>query len=192
MPKISDSKDRMVLKTAELLQKQGYSGTGLKQIVEESGTPRGSLYFHFPGGKEELAVAALEYACDAQVKAIRRAFSQTSTAAEAMVTLVGMVRDHLVNSDFSEGCPIATVALEAATSEPLQRTCSKAFETWTVLFVERLVAEGYTPVQAGERVLIALTMIEGGLLLGRAHRSTKPLDAVSSEIRRVLEIQEIP
>ena len=192
MPKISDSKDRMVLKTAELLQKQGYSGTGLKQIVEESGTPRGSLYFHFPGGKEELAVAALEYACDAQVKAIRRAFSQTSTAAEAMVTLVGMVRDHLVNSDFSEGCPIATVALEAATSEPLQRTCSKAFETWTVLFVERLVAEGYTHVQAGERVLIALTMMEGGLLLGRAHRSTRPLDAVSSEIRRVLEIQEIP
>ncbi len=192
MPKISDSKDRMVLKTAELLQKQGYSGTGLKQIVEESGTPRGSLYFHFPGGKEELAVAALEYACDAQVKAIRRAFSQTSTAAEAMVTLVGMVRDHLVNSDFSEGCPIATVALEAATSEPLQRTCSKAFETWTVLFVERLVAEGHTPVQAGERVLIALTMMEGGLLLGRAYRSTKPLDAVSSEIRRVLEIQEIP
>ena len=192
MPKISDSKDRMVLKTAELLQKQGYSGTGLKQIVEESGTPRGSLYFHFPGGKEELAVAALEYACDAQVKAIRRAFSQTSTAAEAMVTLVGMVRDHLVNSDFSEGCPIATVALEAATSEPLQRTCSKAFETWTVLFVERLVAEGHTPVQAGERVLIALTMMEGGLLLGRAYRSTKPLDAISSEIRRVLEIQEIP
>jgi TetR/AcrR family transcriptional repressor of lmrAB and yxaGH operons len=109
-----------------------------------------------------------------------------------MVTLVGMVRDHLVNSDFSEGCPIATVALEAATSEPLQRTCSKAFETWTVLFVERLVAEGYTHVQAGERVLIALTMMEGGLLLGRAHRSTRPLDAVSSEIRRVLEIQEIP
>lgn len=190
MPKVSDSKDRMVLKTAELLQKQGYSGTGLKQIIEESGTPRGSLYFHFPGGKEALAVAALQYACDAQVNAINRAFHQTSTAVEAMVTLVGMVRDHLVNSNFREGCPISTVSLEAAgTSEPLQRTCSEAFETWRALFEERLVAEGHPVDQVGERALIVLAMIEGGLLLSRACRSTKPLDAVSGEMRRVLQIQ---
>ncbi len=190
MSKVSNSKDRMVLKTAELLQRQGYSGTGLKQIIEESRAPRGSLYFHFPGGKEALAVAALQCACDAQVRAISRAFSQTSTAVEAMVTLVGMARDHLENSNFSEGCPIATVALEAAaTSEPLQRTCSKAYETWTALFGERLVAEGYPSDQVGERALIVLTMIEGGLLLSRAYRSTKPLDAVSSEMRRVLQIQ---
>ncbi len=179
----------MVLKTAELLQKQGYSGTGLKQIIDESETPRGSLYFHFPGGKEELAVAALQSACEAQAATITGAFRGTSTTQEAVVALVGILRDHLVSSDFTEGCPIATVVLEAAaTSEPLRRTCSKAFETWTGLLEDRLVAEGHRSDQVGERALIVLTLIEGGLLLSRASRSTRPLDVVSIEMSRVLRV----
>ena len=186
----SNSKERIVIKTAELLQRQGYSGTGLKQIIEESGAPRGSLYFHFPGGKEQLAVAAIGYACNAQVKAIQAAFEQTSTAVEAMVTLIGTARDRLEESNFSEGCPIATVVLEtAATSEPLQRTCRHALETWSELFSQRLVAEGHLAEDASRRALTVLTMIEGALVLSRAYRSTEPLDAVASEMERVLEIR---
>ncbi len=186
----SNGKERIILKTAELLQRQGYSGTGLKQIIEESGAPRGSLYFHFPGGKEQLAVAAIGYACDAQVKVIQRAFKQTSTAVEALVTLIGTARDQLEESNFSEGCPIATVVLEtAATSEPLQRTCCQALETWSELFTQRLVAEGHLAKDAGRRALTVLTMIEGALVLSRAYRSREPLDAVASEMKRVLEIR---
>ena len=87
---MSDSKQRMLAKAAELFQKQGYSGTGLKQIIEESGTPRGSLYFHFPGGKEELAVEALQYACEARLETMHAIFDETSSTLDA----VGMLVDH--------------------------------------------------------------------------------------------------
>ena len=185
---MSDSKERMVAKAAELFQKQGYSGTGLKQIIEESGTPRGSLYFHFPGGKEELAVEALQYACAARLETMHAIFDQTSSTLDGVEMLVGVIQDRLVDSGFQEGSPIATVVLEtAATSDVLQRTCSKTWRQWTALFEERLIEEGHDPEQAAGKALVVLTMLEGGLLLSRAYRSTEPLDVVGDEMRRVLQ-----
>ena len=57
----TSSRDAFVSSTAKLLRRQGYAATGLNEIVARSGAPRGSLYFHFPGGKQELALAAMEH-----------------------------------------------------------------------------------------------------------------------------------
>ena len=191
MSETPGSKERMIAKAAELFRKQGYSGTGLKQIVEESGTPKGSLYFHFPGGKEELGIAAVNYACAVRMEANQKAFDETSSAVDAIVSLVRSSRDGLVASKFEDGCPIATLVLEtAATSDPLQETCSKAWNAWEELFRERLTREGHDSRRAKRLATVALALMEGGMLLSRGYRSTEPLDMVQEEIQNILEVEQ--
>src|ERR1700754_4254703 len=79
MPKRSDSKDRMIAAARRLFRQHGYFGTALSDVVAESSAPRGSLYFHFPGGKEELATeVALVHSADA-IAHINRAAGTTHT-----------------------------------------------------------------------------------------------------------------
>src|ERR1700760_2850990 len=70
-PEASSSRDAFVSSTAKLLRRQGYAGTGLSEIVARSGAPRGSLYFHFPGGKEELARGGMQRAGEQLRRAVR-------------------------------------------------------------------------------------------------------------------------
>ena len=193
MPDGAGSRERMIGAAARLLQRQGYPGTGLKQIVEESGAPRGSLYFHFPGGKEELAVAALNEACRLRFEAMVGVFRESQSAVAAFRSLIASARTDLVRSGFSEGCPIATVVLEmASTSDPLQRACSKAWRGWEGLFEARLREDGYGPRRARSLALTWLALLEGSLLVSRAYRSTEPLDAVEQEISAILSEPRTP
>src|SRR6185437_4349017 len=100
--------------TGVLLRRQGYAATGLSEIVERSGAPRGSLYFHFPGGKEELAVAAMERTGEQLRRAIATLMTAPGGAGEAVSGLIGALAAGLAASDYRDGCPIATVTLETA------------------------------------------------------------------------------
>src|SRR5438445_4419122 len=111
MAKASDSKGKTVAAAARLLRQQGYHGTALQDILAASGSPRGSLYFHFPGGKEEIGSAAVALSGEAVRETIAKA-AEASEDAEAFLTRVfkGMATE-LEKSDFKDGCPIATTAL---------------------------------------------------------------------------------
>src|SRR5258708_23704189 len=129
MAKASDSKGKTLAAAAKLFRQQGYHGTALHDILEAGGSPRGSLYFHFPKGKEEIGEAAVKLAGEAVARAIAHA-AETSENAEVFLTRVarGMASD-LERSDYREGCPIATTALEtAAQSEVLGAATRNAFK----------------------------------------------------------------
>ena len=55
-----ETRTKLVEAAATLFEERGYHAAGVKAILERAGAPRGSFYFHFPGGKEELAIAAIE------------------------------------------------------------------------------------------------------------------------------------
>src|SRR5437773_11903955 len=98
MPKASDSKEKTLLAATRLLRQQGYHGTALHDILQAGGSPRGSLYFHFPGGKEEIGEAALTLAGAAVAQAIAKA---AATAESAATFLVGIVRRMASNLETS-------------------------------------------------------------------------------------------
>src|SRR5271155_4537946 len=102
MPKRTDSKDRMVAAARRLFREHGYLGTALSDVVTESGAPRGSVYFHFPGGKEELATEVTLLHAAGVTAHINRAASATSTAAELMKAVIGRFRDEFVSSSYLE------------------------------------------------------------------------------------------
>ena len=129
LAKAPDSKGKTVAAAAKLFRQQGYHGTALHDILAAGGSPRGSLYFHFPKGKEEIGEAALTLAGEAVRQAIAHAAEASESAEIFLVRIVrGMAAD-LERSDYREGCPIATTALEtAAQSEVLGAATRTAFK----------------------------------------------------------------
>ena len=173
--------------TGNLLRRRGYAATGVSEIVAASGAPRGSLYFHFPGGKQELAVAAMERTGEQLRGAIAALMDGPDGPGASLGVLVDALADGLQASGYRDGCPIATVALEtAAESEPLRDTARRVFAAWTEELARALAAAGADPGTAERRALFVLSAIEGALMLSRARRDTAPLRAVREELTAAL------
>ena len=187
MPKTTDLKGKTLAAAAKLFRRQGYHGTALHDVLTAGGSPRGSLYFHFPGGKEEIGGTALTLAGEAVRQAIARA-AQTSDSALTFLTRVarGMASD-LEKSDYAEGCPIATTALEtAAQSEVLGAATRVAFQKWENEIRLGLERFGSTPTQAGTTATNVLSLLEGALLLARTYRSLEPMHRAEQALKLLL------
>jgi TetR/AcrR family transcriptional repressor of lmrAB and yxaGH operons len=177
------SRDAFISATGRLLRRQGYDATGVNEIVAESGAPKGSLYFHFPGGKEELALAAMLREGGNLRAAIASVMGSSDDPGEALGRLVDALAHGLESSGFRDGCPIATVTLEAATRSPaVQKAAAAVFDSWIEALEERLLAAGLEDSTARGRAVLALAAIEGALILARARRDLEPLAAVREEL----------
>jgi TetR/AcrR family transcriptional repressor of lmrAB and yxaGH operons len=187
MAKGIDSKGKTLAAAARLFRQQGYHGTALHDILAAGGSPRGSLYFHFPKGKEEIGEAALTLAGEAVRKGIAGA-AETSESAEVFLIRIarGMAAD-LEKSDFKEGCPIATTALEtAAQSEVLGNATRNAFQSWETEIKRGLERFGLIAADADVIATTVLSQLEGALLLARTYRSLAPMHRAEQAIRLLL------
>ena len=176
MAKASDSKGKTLAAAAKLFRQQGYHGTALHDILAAGGSPRGSLYFHFPKGKEEIGQAALTLAGEAVRQAIVQAAAASENAESFLVRIVRGMASDLEKSDYREGCPIATTALEtAAQSEVLGAATRTAFQKWELEIKRGLFRFGLTSGDADLAATLVLSQLEGALLLARTYRSLEPL-----------------
>jgi TetR/AcrR family transcriptional repressor of lmrAB and yxaGH operons len=175
----------MLTTTAKLLQRQGYHGTGLNQIVAEAEAPKGSLYFHFPGGKEQLVAEALGVAGD-YLDRVLAAHDRGATLESVDAYLVAVAR-FLEQSGYAEGCPIATVALEVGPISLLVGdACSAAFDLTTVRLVQWLERDGYTEGDARRTAFVIHAALEGALVFAKARRSVEPLDELRAALPLLL------
>ena len=171
-------RQRMIERTAVLLAKKGLQGTSFTEVLEASGAPRGSLYHHFPGGKDELVLAALSSAGDQIMGPLNRLEGKSAVAVAQI--FVGLWRAHLVKYDYRAGC--AGVAITAAADSPaLLESVAEVFRNWRRRLTA-LLAEGGVP--ASRAPAMSATLIaacEGAVLLSRAERSIEPFDLVAAE-----------
>jgi TetR/AcrR family transcriptional regulator, lmrAB and yxaGH operons repressor len=182
-PRRSSSRDAFLKSTAELLRRRGYAATGLNEIVARSGAPKGSLYFHFPGGKEQLAAAAMTRSGELLGGAMAAVLASHDDVGAALASLVDALAAGLEASGYCDGCPIATVALETAgDSQELTAVAELAFDSWLEVLRARLEASGLSSAAAERRALLVLSAIEGALLLARVRRNLSPLLAVREEL----------
>jgi len=189
MRKGQQTKTRMIEATGRLLQEQGYFGTSLKQILEQSESPRGSLYFHFPEGKEQLACAALSDAGNSWRQRTEQAVSDAPDLASAIGAVCAMLSEELVASEFRAGCPLATVALEAAaTVDAVHEICSEHYSGWQSFIGDKLVSVGVPQEVSPALATLVLSAIEGALLLSRAHRSVEPLNQVAASLSQIASL----
>jgi AcrR family transcriptional regulator len=183
---------RLVGATADLFRVSGYHATSVKAIVERAEAPFGSMYHHFPGGKEELGAAAITTSGRAYGDLIDLFFGDDVTdlvgATEAFFVAAAWT---LVETDYADACPIATVALEvASTNEELRQAASAVFDDWVGRASARLVQHGISPTDAPRLSRVLIMLLEGAFLMCRTGRTTEPMvDALAvavAEVRRNL------
>ena len=178
MPKKTDTKERMVAAARHLFREHGYLGTALSDVVTESAGPRGSIYFHFPGGKEELATEVTLLHASDRIAHINRAAAASSSAAELIEMFVGRERDDLVASNYREGCAVAPIVIEATpSSDQLSDSTRRAFQDVITTLAARLTEKGLPNDRAVQLATNVWTSVEGALILSRALRSPEPFDA---------------
>ncbi len=181
------TKDQFISTTCELLETQGYHATGLNQIIAESGAPKGSLYYHFPGGKEELAVQAVQRTGENIVRLIGEHLSEDLPLAEAVRQFVLGIAHSVESSDYQSGGPLTAVAMETATTnEELNKACREAFLQIQTTFARKLLASGVSPPRASQLAGFITAAIEGGIILSRTHHSGDPLRRVAEELGNYL------
>jgi TetR/AcrR family transcriptional repressor of lmrAB and yxaGH operons len=177
MPKRTDSKERMVVAARRLFREHGYLGTALSDVVTESAAPRGSIYFHFPGGKEELATEVTLLHASDRIAQINRAAAAAATAAQLIEVFMGRERDDLVASGYREGCAVAPIVLESTpASDQLSDATRRAFQDLIATLAARFTEKGLPHERALQLATNVWTSVEGALILSRALRSPEPFD----------------
>ncbi|KAA2262987.1 TetR/AcrR family transcriptional regulator [Solihabitans fulvus] len=185
MPRKTDTRERVLRSAATLFRDQGYHATGLAQVLTEGDAPKGSMYFHFPGGKEQLAVEAVALTGGETKDALRELLQSTTDLRAGFDLVIERLAENLVSSGFLAGCPIATVALDVAgQNEPIRTACQEQYESWEAVIAEHLRSHGIA--DADEVATMLLAAIEGGMLLAKTRHDIAPLRVVGAQLHRLL------
>lgn len=180
----SDSKRRVEVAAAELLARHGYHGFGLKALSEAAGLPYGSIYHHFPGGKEEIAVAAIT----GTGKLVGRMIQQASEDVFATsASLFDFMAAKLSGSQWMSGCPVGTPALDGGSEvDAIRAACASAFDSMESGFSALLEDLGLPKSDARGIAVTVVAAYEGATLLARVRQSQAPLEIVSTQVARLI------
>ena len=176
-------RQRMVREAALSLASQGLQRTSFSEVLKASGAPRGSLYHHFPGGKDELVLEALEAAGDFAMRGLGEGAGRS--AAEVASGFIALWRQVLLRSDFGSGCAVAAVTV-AAETPALRIRAAGVFQTWRLRIASLLEGGGVCAGRAPALAAMLISACEGAVILARAERSLAPFDDVANELVAVI------
>jgi AcrR family transcriptional regulator len=175
---------RMVRGAADLLARRGLGGTSFREVLQHTSAPRGSVYHHFPGGKQELVTAAVTHVGDTLIAVID---AQVGRPAEDVVaTVAAAMRHTLTSSDFDAGCAVAATTIDAASEFPdLTDVTSSVFRAWQDHLAAALHAGGVARPRADALAVTVIAALEGALILSRAQQDLTAFDRVTGELLAV-------
>jgi AcrR family transcriptional regulator len=173
---MTGTRQRIIDASAVLMRRQGYEGTGMKEIVTTASAPFGSVYHFFPGGKEQLGAETVRWSGAEYAKLLAAALESSADLAGGVRAFYEGAAEHLVATDYADACPIATIALEVSShSEVLRQACADVFEMWIAEGTRQLAAHG-VPSGAARRLTVEmLALLEGAFVLCRAARNIEAL-----------------
>ena len=178
-------RDRMIQSALVLVGEHGVEATSFSQVIEHSGAPRGSIYHHFPGGKQQLLEEATRYAGDAIVKLGLAAAERHDNPVAALDAIVDFWRTALRYTDFGAGCPVLAATIAGDHAPAAREAARETFNRWEELYAELLERAGIDEQRARSLGSIAISAVEGAVILSRAERSNAPLERVVDELRRL-------
>jgi len=173
------TRQRILDASADLMRLQGYAATGVKEIVTAARAPFGSLYHFFPGGKEQLGAETVRHSGAEYGKLLPTVLGADPDLERAVRTFFDLAAAHLLETDYEDACPIATVALEASSrSEMIRQACADVFGDWIDEGSAIVRRHGVPDPHARRLVIEMLAGLEGAFVLCRATRSTAALEVI--------------
>jgi TetR/AcrR family transcriptional repressor of lmrAB and yxaGH operons len=182
------TRDLIIQAACTLLEKQGYPATSLDEIVKESGAPKGSLYYYFPDGKEQIVSEAVLYAGKILIERMRGELARYDNPMQALYEYIMRLAGKVEEKHFTAGNPLTIVAVEAAgASERISQACREVYAQIEAVLQEKLLCCGLSDSEAAERARLALASLEGGIILSRVHRTADPLRSVANHLNGTLQ-----
>jgi len=188
MPRKPKHKEAIVDAAVRLFRRRGYGATGLNDIVDASGAPKGSLYYYFPHGKPSIAEAAVAEAGRRVAATLGEVAATASSTAELLEAHARLLAGWMSKSGYRDGCPITTVLLELA---PADRAVTKAgrdaYAERIAIVRQRLLDDGVPPPRAATLAVLCTSALQGALVQARVERSGRPLLETARELGRLLQ-----
>jgi TetR/AcrR family transcriptional regulator, lmrAB and yxaGH operons repressor len=186
VPRPDRSRAALIDTAATLFRRQGYAATGLNQILDAAAVKPGSLYHHFPRGKQQLAAAVVDGTGAAIEQLLRRFLASELPVADIVDRWLDLLVAGLT-ADGRDGCPIEPIATESVNASALVRDASaRAFTGWCRAIEERLCADGCSPAEAESVAVAVISLIEGALILSRIAGDVSALNAAKVAARRLV------
>ncbi len=178
----------MIRAAAELMQRRGWYGAGLNDILERAQAPRGSLYHHFPGGKAALATEGVRQTGLLFARQLTEAGADKTDIGSYLRALAELSGRDLTESAFEAACPVAAIALDAPQAEEeLMAACNEAFALWLVAITDRLRPMMQRPDRADILARVVATTLLGGTMLARAGRTSELLPLLAQDLAVLAE-----
>jgi TetR/AcrR family transcriptional repressor of lmrAB and yxaGH operons len=183
------TRDRLIRAMGDALQRKGLHGAGISEILAAADTPKGGLYHHFPGGKTELAVAAIQQQVADLCALLDKLLPASPDPVVALELWTSKAQQLLAASSFQRGCPLATVALESDVDDvAIRQALSDGFAA-----VRDRLAQAFEASEkianAGGLAALIVAAYEGALLQARVAGSVAPMELVSATLFPLLRAQ---
>jgi AcrR family transcriptional regulator len=186
MPRPDRSRAALIDTAAQLFRRQGYAATGVNQILETADVKAGSLYHHFPDGKQALAAAVVDSAGGEIERLLRRFLGSDASVADIVDGWIDLLIVQLA-SDQRDGCPIEPIATESVNaSHQVREASARVFAGWAAAVAERLRADGWPEGDADQMALAVIALIEGALILSRIAGDGAALTSAKVAVRTLL------
>ena len=183
----TDSREKLLKVAAMLFQIKGYNATGLNEILKESGSPKGSLYYYFPNGKEELALEAITLASKSIQAKLQIVLDKYLNPIEAIQCLIKNIMKDFKKESKLKGISISLIALETyLSSEPLREACNESFTSIQNMYTEKLIQSGLEKEIAKELGTFIQVIIEGAITVSLTQKNDAIFLTVSNQIKILL------
>ncbi|KUO54559.1 MAG: TetR family transcriptional regulator [Sphingomonadales bacterium BRH_c3] len=171
-----------------LFRQQGYAATGLNELVEQSGSPKGSMYHYFPEGKPSIAVAAVEEAGRRVVDTLAALAEKSASTGELVRGHAGLLAGWMEKSGFRDGCPMTTVLLELAPDNvEVAEAGRRAFAARREVIAAKLRDDGFSAEDAERLAMLCTNAIQGSLVQARVERSRRPVEQTAELLAELLD-----
>lgn len=179
----------MLVSAAEVMRERGAAGVTIDEVLARSGAPRGSVYYHFPEGRNQILTEALQYAGEALTELIGDAAEKGGMY--LVRKFVTFWEDLLVESDFTAGCPVVAAAIGSADDEPqLTSVAGGIFRGWRDALTGAFVSDGFDEPCAASLAITCIASLEGAVVLCRSTRSVDPLREVAEQVEFLVKSRE--
>jgi len=187
--KRGSTRHKMLLAAAEVLRERGAAGVTIDEVLARSGAPRGSVYYHFPNGRNQLLTEALQSAGDSITAVIDDAVTRGGAA--LIREFVAFWDEALTESDFTAGCPVVAAAIGSSDDDPeVANVVGVIFKGWRTSLTRAFVADGFDESDAGSLAVTCIAALEGAIVLSRTTRSPEPLRDVAGQLEFLIKSRE--
>ena len=162
------TRDRLIAAMLNALRRKGYHGVGLSELLTEASAPKGVLYHHFPGGKSELAIAAIQTVVSHMTSGLQKLLTRHANPADALQAWMISAQKLLVGSGFEQGCPLASIALESTPDDAAIRAAlADGFSSIRTHLADALQNAGIASARSANLAALMVSAYEGALLQSR-------------------------